>query len=316
MLNATPDYEQQLTNRFSAPVDRELVHRRAISEVFLTGIQSTSNTSYTVSAQWPRWHVFYGSLSHRYDSALVVETLRQLTILIAHTRLGVPLGMQFLMPKMSISVDHLAVNDPSCPAEVTATVTVTAIKESRHGIVEFCATAIFLVNGREIATGKASARIVDPDVYLRFRLNRNSPGMRRVVTPLPAAKVGHSSDWNVVLGQGESPDCWPLHVNPSNPVLFDHPLDHVPGVLLIEAVRQSLRISLDNPSADITILDALFVSIVELEDETEVILESLVTREESVEALVSIRTHGEIMMSAAAEVTLHSQPAVSDLTFP
>lgn len=115
MADCSPENEQRPHIGFTAPVARELVHRRAVSEVFLTGIQGSGGTAYTLFAQWPRWHVFYGSRNRGFDSALVVETLRQLTILIAHSQLDVPLGMQFLMPEMSVSMASGATPDPSCP---------------------------------------------------------------------------------------------------------------------------------------------------------------------------------------------------------
>jgi hypothetical protein len=64
MANAFRENEWPAENRFRAPVGRELVHRQSISEVFLTGIDSLGRGTYIVWAQWPRWHVFYGS---RYD---------------------------------------------------------------------------------------------------------------------------------------------------------------------------------------------------------------------------------------------------------
>lgn len=122
--------------RFHARVGRELVHRLAVSEVFLTGVQRHSDTEFRVFAQWPRWHVFYGFRDGRVDSAIVAETLRQLTVLIAHTGLGVPLGQQFLMPRMTADLTPGARLDPSVPSDVTVAVLVSGCKggaSSRRG---------------------------------------------------------------------------------------------------------------------------------------------------------------------------------------
>jgi hypothetical protein len=297
------NFDRQMKNHFSAPVPRELVHRRAISEVFVTGINRTGSTTYTLSAQWPRWHVFFGSVTHGFDSALVVETLRQLTVLIAHTGLHVPLGMQFLMPDMSISMTAGAVRDSSRPAEVTVEVHVSEIRAAGRGITAFRTKAIFLVNGQGIADGTAGARIVDPEAYNRIRSRRSVADGYRLVPPLSPAEVGHGSSWNVVLGESSETRHWPLRVDVSNPILFDHPLDHIPGVLLIEAVRQAVRVALQVPSLDFSAVEAQFVSIAEFSDEGEVVLESMASDGSAVVVLASIRSAGDVRMRAAAKFT-------------
>ncbi|WP_330235578.1 AfsA-related hotdog domain-containing protein [Streptomyces sp. NBC_00566] len=42
---------------------------------------------------------------------------------------------------------------------------------------------------------------------------------------------------------------WELRVDTGHPVLFDHPVDHVPGMVLIEAGRQSARVVTSRPDA-------------------------------------------------------------------
>lgn len=301
-MDGFQNMDQPLRSHFAGTVSRELVHRQSVSEVFLTGIYSAGNDRYTVWGQWPRWHVFYGSGSDRFDSALVVETLRQLTVLIAHTQLGVPLDRQFLMPTMSVAMASGATPDPWHPAEVTAEVLVREVKRTGQGIAGMRTIATFWVNGRKIAEGTASARIVAPDAYERLRSRKMLPKQRLEVLPVSAGSVGHSSDWNVVVGKSDAPGCWPLRVDVSNPILFDHPLDHVPGVLLIEAVRQALRLALLEPAADFVTLDAQFISIAELGDESRVVLESLSDETGSLTVAASIQVEGTVLMRAIAEV--------------
>lgn len=300
--------DQPVSSRFRAPVARELVHRQAVSEVFLTGVLSSGNMTYTVWAQWPRWHVFYGSGNGGFDSAVVVETLRQLTVLLAHTQLGVPLGVHFLMPEMSVSMTRDAGSDPSRPAEVTVEASVSEVRTAGQGIAALRTTAVFRTNGHKIAEGTATARIVDPHAYNRIRSRRRITNAHRDVSPVSPDKVGHVSAWNVVLGESDAPGCWPLHVDVSNPILFDHPLDHVPGVLLIEAVRQALRLAVPDPSLDLATFEASFISIAELEDEATVVLESLTYGPESAAAAVSIQANGNVLMRAVAGIT-PNQPA-------
>ncbi|WP_268254571.1 AfsA-related hotdog domain-containing protein, partial [Streptomyces humidus] len=51
----------------------------------------------------------------------------------------------------------------------------------------------------------------------------------------------------------------------SHPVLFDHPADHVPGMLLLEAARQSAHAATHPRPGLPTSLDATFTQYVELD---------------------------------------------------
>ncbi|WP_407804118.1 AfsA-related hotdog domain-containing protein, partial [Staphylococcus aureus] len=39
--------------------------------------------------------------------------------------------------------------------------------------------------------------------------------------------------------------------DPRNHSLFDHPVDHIPGMILFEAARQALRFHIGNPATKI-----------------------------------------------------------------
>jgi 2-oxo-3-(phosphooxy)propyl 3-oxoalkanoate synthase len=293
---------------FSRTVNREFVHRQAVSEVFLTSIAKDAPAEFTVSAQWPRWHVFYGGLSTGFDSAMVVETLRQLTVLIAHTQLEVPLGRPFLMPQMAIQMVPGRHRDPSRPVEVTAHVDVSEQRQTPNGLVAFRARAVFHADGGELAKGTAAARIIEPVVYNRFR--RGIPtvsDLSHAIHPVSADRVGHASSWNVVLGHATGLGRWPLRVDISHPILFDHPLDHVPGVLLIEAIRQALRLELCNPGLDFADFDAEFLMLLDLGIEADVVLESLTEHGHAVTAVVSIRTEDTVIMRAIVHIKQERQ---------
>jgi hypothetical protein len=42
---------------------------------------------------------------------------------------------------------------------------------------------------------------------------------------------------------------WQLRVDQSHAVLFDHPVDHVPGMVLMEAARQAALLTVGEPDA-------------------------------------------------------------------
>ncbi|MFJ3956743.1 ScbA/BarX family gamma-butyrolactone biosynthesis protein [Arthrobacter sp. NPDC090010] len=281
--------------RFSSPVDRQLVHRISLSEVFLTDIRQAGPSRFLVGAQWPRWHVFYRSPEDGLDSALLAETLRQAVILLAHDR-GVPLAHKFLLPSMSLTLDHPSL-DPSRPSEVVLDLTVDRFAMRGGSLSTLDVEARFILDGRLLGTGAATARIVDPLSYRRYRrpaLGHQS--ISRFPHRLDPARLGHRDARNVLLGASSVPGSWPLVVDTSHPIFFDHPLDHVPGMLLLEAIRQAARCHSGNPTLDFAHFTAEFLHVVELWHETEVTL----TRFQGKALHASIHHCGEVLVRLEA----------------
>ncbi|MDO0939458.1 AfsA-related hotdog domain-containing protein [Streptomyces sp. DG2A-72] len=52
---------------------------------------------------------------------------------------------------------------------------------------------------------------------------------------------------DVVLSPIGQPNSWQLRVDTRHPVLFDHPTDHVPGMVLLEAARQATAATAGRP---------------------------------------------------------------------
>ncbi|OFI39444.1 hypothetical protein BIU82_14025 [Arthrobacter sp. SW1] len=252
---------------FESSVRRGLVHKISLSEVFLTDFIQVAPQRFTAGAQWPRWHVFYGSGDGCPDSALMAETLRQSVILLAH-RNGVPMDHKFLMPRIGVSLENVTL-DPSVPTQLSVDLQLRDVKLSAGRPASLSVEARFTVDGETIGEGSAGARIVTPAGYERFR---RSAAVGRPACGgelLEASAVGHASARNVMLGREVRPGVWPLRVDTSHPIFFDHPLDHVPGMLLIEAARQAVRAATGCPGADFACFEAEFVKIVELADPAE-----------------------------------------------
>lgn len=261
------DGRRQAEALFESSVRRGLVHKISLSEVFLTDFIQVGPQRFTAGAQWPRWHVFYGSRDGCPDSALMAETLRQSVILLAH-RNGVPMDHKFLMPRIGVSLESVAL-DPSVPTQLSVDLELRDVKLSAGRPASLGVEARFTVDGETVGEGSAGARIVTPAGYERFR---RSAAVGQPVCGgelLEASVVGHASARNVMLGQEVRPGVWPLRVDTSHPIFFDHPLDHVPGMLLIEAARQAVRAATGCPDADFARFEAEFVKIVELADPAE-----------------------------------------------
>lgn len=53
--------------------------------------------------------------------------------------------------------------------------------------------------------------------------------------------MGRDRATDVVLSPTGRHDAWLLRNDTTHPILFDHPVDHSPGMLLLEAARQAAR---------------------------------------------------------------------------
>ncbi|WP_078854397.1 ScbA/BarX family gamma-butyrolactone biosynthesis protein [Streptomyces sp. NRRL F-5135] len=225
----------------TSTVPRQLVHRAAVAEVFLTDWSHVGDDRLRMRAQWPRAHSLYRPTLGHYDPMLAGETIRQAGVLAAHTRYEVPLGHRFLMRELRITVgpEHLAVGER--PLDLDLDVTFTEVRGPGPRLAGgYHVTARH--DGHAVATGGARFTCVSPAVYRRIRAARPTPPATRpapAARPLPAASVGRASDADVVLAAGGTPGRWLLRVDTGHPVLFDHPDDHVPGMVLLEAARQA-----------------------------------------------------------------------------
>ncbi|WP_288076801.1 ScbA/BarX family gamma-butyrolactone biosynthesis protein [Rhodococcus sp. (in: high G+C Gram-positive bacteria)] len=254
---------------FESTVPRRYVHRQSVSEVFLTDCTSVGVAHrFLLGAQWPRLHGFYRTETGRYDAMLIAETLRQTAIYLGHTQYRVPLGHPFVMQTLRVdaAVDALAIGAGAAEVVLDASLDDPVY---RGGLLsQFDLTVVFAIDGQRVGTGEGVANVLTPDAYQRLRWNGAGP--RRIgdpVCPPPISPVvvGQSRPVDVVLGPQYAENRWRLRVDDRHPVLFDHPSDHVPGMLLLEAFRQSARAACGCPDADIALIEATYHRFVELD---------------------------------------------------
>ena len=227
----------------TASVPRQLVHRAAIAETFPTGWSRTETDRFSVSAQWPRVHCLHVSPDRTaYDPLLVVETVRQAGTLLNHTEYQVPLDHQFVLQEFRITTfpEHLGVGP--VPAEPTVDITFSDIRHRGKRLVSARYAADVLLDGELVAHADVAFTCTSGAVFSRLRGGRTAAGVTALPVPpgLPAADVGRDSAADVVLAPPQQADRdWQLRVDTGHAVFFDHPLDHIPGMLLLEAARQA-----------------------------------------------------------------------------
>src|SRR2546428_4079849 len=78
-------------------VPRTLVHRVSASEVFVTDLRVTGFNTFEVAARWPGSHDFYGPTTrYSHDPMLLIESMRQAGLMIAHVAFEVPGEFKFI----------------------------------------------------------------------------------------------------------------------------------------------------------------------------------------------------------------------------
>ncbi|WP_406330764.1 ScbA/BarX family gamma-butyrolactone biosynthesis protein [Streptomyces sp. NBC_00203] len=243
--------------RLTTTVPREYVHRAAVSEVLLTGWEADDlhgpdgREGFVVKAQWPRSHSLFAREGGYQDPMLVVESVRQVGSLLAHAEFGVPFGYQFLMGDISFAAAPELLVADAVPTEVELRTVCRDIVRRGRSLCGMRYDVTVLREGRALATAGAGFRCVSPDVHRRLRGGRPTTTGR---TPLPAidpAAVGHTSTRHVVLAEPVpgTGNRWELRVDTAHPTYFDHPVDHVPGMVLLEAARQAAHASTGMPDA-------------------------------------------------------------------
>jgi hypothetical protein len=290
---------------FNACVPRHLVHRQAVSEVLLTDWTRVGTDAFMCGAQWPRSHGFYGPRLGRHDPLLVAETLRQVGILLAHTGYDVPHGYSFLMERLAFSVDPAGMRVGDRPADLLLEVEVGDVQRRPRGISGLRVDIAFLRDGVRVATGSGWVRCVAPAVYSRVRWGSEvrTPGPAYDPAPLKPATLGLASEEDVVLGRTAKTGSWPLRVHTGHPVLFDHPLDHVPGMVVLESTRQAGRALLGWPHAQPVSCDTTFPRFLEVDQKCMVGAEVQRLVSPGV-AVLSVRATQEGHLAAEGLVTL------------
>jgi nitroreductase len=233
---------------------RGLVHRTAVAEVFLTGAERRDDDTFDMYAQIPRSHAFYGDTlgpGTSYDPMVLVEIARQSCAALTHEYLGVALSQRFLLRTAELRLlDPTRMMMKTVPTEVVARSRIERRFADRSGLTGLTVRCTTIIDDVVAAAARMKFSWVDSSTWTDLRReNRSRYGLAGQPTtvaahpPRAAAHaVGRWNPANVVIAEpryGREGDVVAfLVVDTAHPTMFDHPLDHVPGMLQLEAFRQ------------------------------------------------------------------------------
>ncbi|MFG2130601.1 ScbA/BarX family gamma-butyrolactone biosynthesis protein [Streptomyces sp. NPDC048751] len=275
---------------YTRTVDRLLVHRDALGEVFLTDLQPIDEDHYAAGAQLPRSHAYYGDHLLRpgcYDPLLILEACRQAALAGAHRFFGVPSDNKFILTHLSLRLDHpQMVVVGTSPLSFAFRVRIVSRREREDRVTGLDYEMDLIADGTVIGQASIGLRFKTPTGYLTLRLNNRDgfalPSSATYPTSTPGAPVaphlvGRANPENVVLVDAAVTDNTAqalLRIPARHASLFDHPQDHLPGMVIAEGARQlALLAALDVQGLStfktiVTEMHVRFTRFGELEDDT------------------------------------------------
>ena len=233
-------------------VPKTLVHKRHAAQVLLTGWSRTSADRYQIKASWPMDDPFYVVRDRLHDPLLMVETVRQSFPLLCHAAYEVPFGHHLVWEYFRYALAPSSLHADGPDAEVLLEIEVQEAQQRRERLSALTLAITLYRGGEPLGTANTRFTVQAPAVYQRLRAGGggDAAAMFRagpVATPVPAETVGRPHPDDVLLarapgsGPGSDPatGSWLLRAKTDHPYLFDHPVDHVPGAVLIDAARQA-----------------------------------------------------------------------------
>ncbi|MFF8592814.1 ScbA/BarX family gamma-butyrolactone biosynthesis protein [Streptomyces sp. NPDC015220] len=253
------------------PVTSEQVHKSAGAEQLLTQYHQHGDDDYLIRARWPRNHSFYTPRHGLLDPMLLAESVRQCVPLLSHAAYDVPFGHRQSWSHFSYTLDPAALTpDTTTPADVELHVACRDIVRRSTRLASLNMHVTVVRNGTRVGTAHTRFTNHTPALYQRLRgpyadLTEATARALPLPPPLTPAHVARDAFDDVVLSPTNSPRRTQLRIDLNHPVLFDHPVDHAPGMLLLEAARQSAHAATHPHPAHPLAMDAVFARYTELD---------------------------------------------------
>ncbi|MEJ8645421.1 ScbA/BarX family gamma-butyrolactone biosynthesis protein [Streptomyces sp. MS1.HAVA.3] len=308
-MTVSADHSASPIAALSSALPREYVHKSAHSEVLLTGWRPVAPDEYVVTAQWPRAHSFYTPDGGHHDPLLLAESVRQAIPLLSHVAYDVPFGHRQIWDTFSYSTNPEALVVGSVPADIVLHIRCSGIARRGRRLAGLTMHVTATRDGEYLGTAEAGFTNQPEAVYQRLR-GRNADldqvAARVIPLPLTPRRVGRDRFHDVVLSPTSSTRRTQLRADINHPILFDHPVDHAPGMLLLEAVRQAAYCSAFPRRGVLTAMEMRFFRYAELNSpcwiETTPAAEGA-TATDRHPVRVLARQNGEDVFTATATIT-------------
>jgi hypothetical protein len=233
-------------------VPRSLVHKRSLENVLLTDLRAHGER-FRCAGRVPTAHLFFNDRGRtpRRDILFYTELGRQASLAISHAFLEVSTADVFIFEGSRAGITPAAWSAHASEdlASIEVEVRISELTRRRNNAVNrVVADHVMTIDGEELFRGTGAWTIQPAALFQRLRRASASSG-----TPLPASGIAadiaphagrrrRGGASNVVItmpeSTGEGAFAASLVVDDAHPYFFDHPCDHVPGILLLEGCAQ------------------------------------------------------------------------------
>lgn len=265
---------------FARTLERALVNRRAVSEVFVTDFQPVSDTEWVVGAQLPLSHAYYSDHTSRpqhYDLLLLLECCRQAGTYGGYAQFGSPLDTVNMVSSLQLHItDPQRLGIASKPGHLV--IHVRAIDVIRSGGRTKGATPemTLTLDGEVIGSASIPVSLASPKLFraLRGRMRDGPPVLTSSLRPTEAepiepSAVGRSRPANVLIAGVRRTDGAvhaELCLRPDNFNILDHDYDHIPAMALADAAVQLMTWDTGRPRHTLSALQAAFSRFTEVDE--------------------------------------------------
>lgn len=230
------------------------VHLSRSDAVLITGWKCLEKGEFSLTARWPA-----PPEGMPYDRRVLIQTIRQSGLAILHAEVGVPLTHQILLN----SFDFTVAPGLRIPAESCAlTVKISLADPKKPGrAASSLGMKVRISRGDDmVAEAAVTFGWISPAVYRRLRGDHLALAWNSwpLLDPVDPATVGCTTASDVVLAPGDRQYQWQLRADVDNVMYFDHPVDHVPGLVLMEAAYQAAHAILQPAHLEATVITSAF----------------------------------------------------------
>ena len=221
-------------------VPKEYVHLRRDDTLFVTGWSRRKDGEFSLTARWPA-----SAGAGRQDPRVLTQTIRQSGLVIAHAEYGVPLSHQTLLHYFDFTVVPGFRIPSGRPSSLDIEITVSEPKHRGRTVSSLGMDVRVLQDNTLIVRADSEFGWISPAAYRRLRGEHLTADWGRWPLPEPVRphSVGRTTPTDVVLAPAPDghPHHWQLRHDAGNFLLYDHPVDHVPGLVLMEAAYQAAQ---------------------------------------------------------------------------
>ena len=230
---------------------RTLVHKRLPENVLLTDLRACGAGHFVCTGRMATDHPLFneGRRTPREDILFYTEVGRQASLAVTHAFLDASLDDVFIFEGSEAAMTEAIWRSSHSAAEaVVSEITVRdTVRRKNNAVSRVVADYLMTIGGEQVFGGTGTWTIQPPALFQRVRRTALEAGSGDSTDP-PATLEPHAaslrrSPGNVVISapeyrQGGAEVAASLIVDRTHPYFFDHPCDHVPGMLLLEGCTQ------------------------------------------------------------------------------